>query len=194
VGTLLGYTEELSDLDDADRLESGHFPSSGPSRIVWLMLGRSDLPPPPSPPGAVPSPQAPRRKYLWFGLAGGIFLLWMAGMWAMAAGGPPINDEPSDRTRFCKLVDMGPLTGWKDPVIVVTLDATGPQGESLYAFAIDDAVWVASTDSPNDSGAILPVNEAARTYDPVTGVDVDVFQSAYAEAASESEWALAHCG
>jgi hypothetical protein len=173
-------------------------PLTWASHIVWLMLGRSDLPPPPPPPGAVPPPQAPRpdpwRKWLWIGLASGIALLWVAGIFAIAAGGPPINDEPSDRMRFCKLVDMGPLTGWRDPVIVVTLDATGPQGESLYAFGMDDAVWVAGTDSPNDSGVILPVNEAARTYDPVTGVDIDVFQSAYADAAAEAEGALAHCG
>ena len=51
-----------------------------------------------------------------------------------------------------------------------------------------------STDSPNDSGVILPVNEAARTYDPITGVDVDVFQSVYSDAASEAEGALADCG
>ena len=98
---------------------------------------------------------------------------------AMAASGPPLGADGgnSDRVRFCKLVDMGPLTGWKDP-----------------ALGIGDAVWVASTDSPNDSGVILPVNEAARTYDPITGVDVDVFQSVYADAASEAEGALADCG
>ena len=101
------------------------------------------------------------------------------------------DEDVSDRARYCKVVDMGQLTGWRDPVTVVTLDATMRQGQVLYALGIGDAVWVASTDSPNDSGVILPVNEAARTYDPVTGVDVDVFQSAYADAASEAEGALA---
>jgi hypothetical protein len=110
----------------------------------------------------------------------------------MAAGGPPINDEPSD-SGSCTTVDMRALTGWDDPVTVVELEATTLQGETLYALGIGDAVWVADTDSPNDNGIILPVNDAARTYDPVTGVDVDVFQSAYADAASEAGGALAGC-
>jgi hypothetical protein len=38
------------------------------------------------------------------------------------------------------------------------------------------------------------VNEAAREYDPVIGSDVDVFQSAFADAASEAEGLLAACG
>jgi hypothetical protein len=110
----------------------------------------------------------------------------------MAAGGPPINDEPSD-SGSCTTVDMRGLTGWDDPVTVVELEATTLQGEPLWALGIGDAVWVADTDSWYDSGIILPVNEAARAYDPVTGVDVDVFQSAYADAASEAEGALAGC-
>jgi hypothetical protein len=104
----------------------------------------------------------------------------------LTSGSPPSAE--------CTTVDMGPLTGWEDPVTVVELDATTLQGDSLYALGIGGAVWGADTNSPNDSGIILPVNEAARTYDPVTGVDVDVFQSAYADAASEAAGALAGCG
>lgn len=89
---------------------------------------------------------------------------------------------------------MQSVTGWDDPATIVGLDATTPQGETQYALGIGDAIWVWDTHSPNETGIILPVNDAARTYDPVTGVDVDVFQSVYADAASEAEGALAHCG
>jgi len=154
----------------------------------------SDLPPPPAPPGAVPPQQSPPpdpwRKYLWIGVASGIVLYGAGLVVYIAASGPPINDEPSD-SGSCTTVDMHSVTGWDDPVTVVELDATTPQGETLYALGIGEAIWVWDTHSPNDIGIILPVNEAARTYDPVTGVDVDVFQSAYADAASEAEGALA---
>jgi hypothetical protein len=88
---------------------------------------------------------------------------------------------------------MEPLTGWGDPVTVVQLDTTDSQGQPLYAWGIDDAVWVASRDNPNGSAVILPVNRSARAYDPELGADVDVFGTEYADAASEAETALAGC-
>jgi hypothetical protein len=42
---------------------------------------------------------------------------------------------------------------------------------------------------------ILPVNKAAREYDPVTGTDVrSVIQAGFADAMDEAEGALAGCG
>jgi hypothetical protein len=126
-------------------------------------------------------------------IAIGIF----AGQGDDSAGDSSPSAEPTRAAGtivLCLIVDMGPLTDWKDPVTVVELGATGAAGQTMYAWGIDDAVWVASTDNPNETAVILPVNQAARDYDPVTGADVDVFQSAFADAAEEAEGALAACG
>jgi hypothetical protein len=105
------------------------------------------------------------------------------------------NNESSDAdtSAACATVDMEPLTGWGDPVTVVPLDTTDSQGQPLYAWGIDDAVWVASRDNPNGSAVILPVNRSARAYDPELGADADAFGTDYADAASEAEAALAGC-
>ena len=111
---------------------------------------------------------------------------------------------------LCTTMDIGPLTGWKDPVTVVELDARGvyaqaPTGQTMYAWGIGDAVWVASTDEPDKGASIwpssaqgtvlLPVNKAAREYDPVTGTDVrPVIQAGFADPLEEAEGALAGCG
>jgi hypothetical protein len=155
----------------------------------------SDLPPPPAPRGAG-SPQPTRttdpwRKYLVPGLVGGVLVLIVIG----AIAGLVENNESrdADTSAACTTVDMELLTGWGDPVTVVQLGTTDSQGQPLYAWGIDDAVWVASRDNPNGSAVILPVNRSARAYDPELGADVDVFGSDYADAASEAEAALAGC-
>jgi hypothetical protein len=170
------------------------------------MFGRSDLPPPPS--GAVPSEQETRahpwRRWLPIAV---VSLILLVGFGLYAGVG---DDDVRNGVRFCTVVDMGPLTGWEDAVTVVELDAKGvyaqaPTGQTMYAWGIDDAVWVASTDNP-DKGAsiwpssaqgtvVLPVNKAAREYDPVTGTDVrPVIQAGFADAMVEAEGALAGCG
>ena len=98
---------------------------------------------------------------------------------------PPRPARPSTWSRL--------QGGGVGPVTVVQLDTTDSKGQSLYAWGIDDAVWVASRDNPNGSAVILPVNRSARAYDPELGADVDVFGSDYADAASEAEAALAGC-
>jgi hypothetical protein len=155
----------------------------------------SDLLPPPAPPGAGP-PQTTRttdpwRKYLVPGLVGGVLVLIVIG--AIAGLVEHIESSDADTSAACTTVDMEPLTGWSDPVTVVQLDTTDSQGKMLYAWGIDDAVWVASRDNPNGSAVILPVNRSARAYDPELGAGVDVFGTAYADAASEAEAALAEC-
>ena len=94
----------------------------------------------------------------------------------------------------CKTMNMRSLTGWKDPVTVVELEATTLTGKKMYAWGIGDAVWIASTNSPDRGALILPVNKAARRYDPVTGAGQDTFQAGYLNAALESKGALADCG
>lgn len=155
----------------------------------------SDLPPPLAPPGAGP-PQPTRttdpwRKYLVPGLVGGVLILIVIG----AIAGLVENNDSTDAgtSAACTTVDMEPLTGWGDPVTVVQLDTIDSQGQPLYAWGVDDAVWVASRDNPNGSAVILPVNRSARAYDPELGADVDAFETAYADAASEAEAALAGC-
>jgi len=103
------------------------------------------------------------------------------------------ESSDTDTSAACSTVDMEALTGWGDPVIVVQLDITDSQGQPLYAWGIDDAVWVASRNNPNGSAVILPVNGSARAYDPELGADADVFGTDYADAASEAEAALAGC-
>jgi hypothetical protein len=154
----------------------------------------SDLPPTPAPPGADP-PQPTRstdpwRKYLVPGL-GGVLVLIVIG----AIAGLVKNNESSDAdtSAACRTIDMEQLTGWGDPVTVVQLDTTDSQGQPLYAWGIDDAVWVASRDNPDGFAVILPVNRSARAYDPGLGADVDMFGTEYADAAREAEAALAGC-
>ena len=155
----------------------------------------SDLLPPPAPPGASPSHPTrttdPWRKYLVPGLVGGVLVLIVIG----AIAGLVENNESrdADTSAACTTVDMELLTGWGDPVTVVPLDTTDSQGKTLYAWGIDDAVWVASRDNPNGSAVVFPVNRSARAYDPGLGPDVDVFGTDYADAASEAEAALAGC-
>jgi hypothetical protein len=122
---------------------------------------------------------------------GGVLVLIVVGVIA----GLVENNEssPGDTSAACATVDMEPLTGWGDPVTVVQLDTTDSQGRPLYAWGIDDAVWVASRDNPNGSAVILPVNRSAHAYDPELGADADAFGTAYADAASEAEAALAGC-
>lgn len=65
---------------------------------------------------------------------------------------------------------------------------------AMYAIRIGDAVWI--TDAPpdgSDGGLTLPVNRAARKYDPILGADIDVENSAFADLASEAEDASAPC-
>ena len=170
------------------------------------MFGRSDLPP--RPPGAVPSEQErrvdPLRRWLPITV---VSLILLVGFGLYAGVG---DDNVSGKARFCTVVDTGPLTGWKDAVTVVELDAKGvyaqaPTGQTMYAWGIGDAAWVASTDNPDKGSSIwpssaqgtvvLPVNKAAREYDPVTGTDVrPVIQSGFADAMVEAEGALAGCG
>lgn len=77
---------------------------------------------------------------------------------------------------------------------VIELEATTLTGQTMYAWGIGDAAWIASTDRPKKGAVILPVNRAARQYDPVTGANQDTFQAGYLNAALESKGALADCG
>ncbi len=88
---------------------------------------------------------------------------------------------------------MEPLTGWTDPVTLVEVVASGPDGRTWYAWGIGDAVWVANGDTPDDTGRIFAVNQSARDYDPGLGAAVDVFQTGYADVAAKAEAALAGC-
>jgi hypothetical protein len=158
------------------------------------VIDRSDLPPPPPPPGEVPpqpTPRDPWKKWLPIAI---VSVIVLGGIGVFAGLG---NDDsaPADdaATAACKTVDMGPLTGWPDPVTVVRLKAT-PAGQTMYAWGIEDAVWVATGESPNNAGRIWPVNDQARAYDPFIGAAEDVFDTGYAGAAEEAEGALAGCG
>jgi hypothetical protein len=122
---------------------------------------------------------------------GGVLVLVVIG----AIAGPVENNESSDAgtSAACTTVDMEPLTGWGRSRHRRSAGHHELPGPSLYAWGIDDAVWVASRDNPNGSAVILPVNRSARAYDPELGADVDVFGTEYADAASEAETALAGC-
>ena len=66
------------------------------------------------------------------------------------------------------------------------LEPTAPNGPEDVHGGIEDAVWVASMDSPDGAAVIVPVNASARSYHPVLGADVDVFETGYAGAAGRS--------
>lgn len=81
-----------------------------------------------------------------------------------------------------------------DPIGIKIGNSPVGDKSDVYAIRIGDAVWI--TDAPpdgSDGGLTLPVNRAARKYDPILGADIDVENSVFAELASEAEDASAAC-
>jgi hypothetical protein len=64
----------------------------------------------------------------------------------------------------------------------------------MYAIRIGDAVWLTSVPPDGSEGGLtLPVNDAARSYDPKVGADVAVESSAWSDLAALAEDASAAC-
>lgn len=62
---------------------------------------------------------------------------------------------------------------------------SGTDHSKMYAIRIGDAVWLTSVPPDgSDGGLVLPVNDAARTYDPNMGADTDVTSSVWADLAT----------
>jgi hypothetical protein len=110
-----------------------------------------------------------------------------------AAGGTGVFGSGSGCVSFAGANEN--VFNWKDvPRGVYVGDSPIGDQSKMYAIRIGDAVWLTSVPPDgSDGGLTLPVNDAARSYDPKLGADVAVESSAWVDLAALAEDASAAC-
>jgi hypothetical protein len=107
----------------------------------------------------------------------------------------PLTDSPTGLANCVDASGLSDQSGWKDPASAVKIgqNPVGDHGD-VFAVRIGDAVWInIGPVDGSDTTLTLPVNDAARSYDPVLGSDVDVTKSVWADLAAGADAASAGC-